>query len=165
MGIEIHGLDSLFAKLDQLPGALEAAATDGVNKTLQAITSDAKANVPVDTGQLRNSIEPYGEAHKATSDGAAVSGAAGTDVEHGPYVELGTGPIGEETPVDGKYPGPVSYTQNGWTYYDEKLGQFVHTRGQPAQPYLYPAYAAHKGDLPQNIKESADKRLKKVADG
>ena len=165
MGMEIRGLDELFAKLDHIPGAFETAATDGVNKTLQAITADAKANAPVDTGQLRDSIEPYGEAHKAKSDGSTVSGAAGTNVEHGPYVELGTGPVGESTAVNGKYSGPVSYTQKGWTYYDEKLQRFVHTRGQPAQPYLYPAYEAHEGELPQNIKDAAEKRLKEVTDG
>lgn len=164
MGIEIHGLDQLFGKLDKIPGAMERAAVTGENKTLLAITADAKRNAPVDTGQLRDSIEPYGEAHKAKSDGVAISGAAGTNVEHGPYVELGTGPVGEETQVGGKYPGPLSYTQKGWTYYDEKLQQFIHTRGQPAQPYLYPAYQAHAGELPENIKQAAESELKKVAE-
>jgi HK97 gp10 family phage protein len=163
LGIEIHGLDSLFSKLSAIPGAIEAAGVEGVDKTLMDITATAKELCPVDTGQLRDSLEPYAETHKAKSDGAAISGAAGTNVEHGPYVELGTGPVGEETAADGKYPGPVSYTQKGWTYFDEKLGQFVHTRGQPAQPYLYPATQQHAAELPENVKKAAQVRLEELA--
>ena len=164
MEFEVKGLDHLFSKLNQIPDATIRAAIEGVDKTLQDITADAKANAPVDTGQLRDSLEPYQEAHKAKSDGTAVSGAAGTNVEHGLYVELGTGPVGEETPVPGKYPGDVAYTQKGWTYFDEKLGQFIHTRGQAAQPFLYPAEQSHAGELPGNIKKAAEARLKKVAE-
>lgn len=164
MGFEIKGLDSLFAKLDKIPGAASKAAIAGVNKTLQDITADAKANCKVDTGQLHDSIEPYYESHKAQDDSGIVSGAAGTNCEHGPYVELGTGPVGEETTVPDKYPGSVSYTQKGWTYYDEKRGEFVHTRGQPAQPFLYPAEQAHTGELSDNIKKALEIELKKVTE-
>lgn len=164
MGIEIHGLDRLLGKLDKIPGAMERAVIAGENKTLLAITKDARENAPVDTGQLRDSIEPYGDAHKAVAQDGMVSGAAGSNVEHAVYVEMGTGPVGEETPVPDKYPGPVSYAQKGWAYFDEKTGEFVHTRGQPAQPYLYPAYQAHSGDLSKNITEAAEAELKKVAE-
>lgn len=156
MGFEFKGIDSLMAKLGALGGNVAKAATDGVNKTLMDITADAKANAPEDTGQLRESIEPYGDAHKAKVQDGVISGAAGTAVEHGIYVEFGTGPVGEETPVADKYPGDLSYTQKGWTYHSEKLDKFIHTNGQPAQPFLWPAYEAHAQELPDNIKKAAD---------
>jgi hypothetical protein len=162
VGFELKGLDHLFPRMDKIPGAMSNAAIAGENKTLQDITTDAKENCPVDTGQLRESIQPYFDAHQAKDQGGVISGASGTNVEHGVYVELGTGPIGEETPVPDKYPGDVSYTQKGWTYFDEKTGQFVHTRGQPAQPYLYPAEQAHAGELPENIKKAAEKELRGI---
>ena len=177
MGMEIRGLDELFAKLDQIPGALEAAATDGVNKTLLDIQKDASKNAlggKQSTGHLAATIENYTEKHLAKgTQGGAISGTAGTDCEYAVPVEFGTGPIGQNTPVPDKSPNDVAHRQTGWTYYSEKgfinaegkEQHFVHTNGQPARPYLYPAYQVHEGDLPENIKESAEKRLKEVADG
>ena len=54
----------------------------------------------------------------------------GTNVEYGAYVELGTGkhyPGGRPTP---------------WNYEDEN-GEWHHTEGQEAQPYLVPAARDH----------------------
>lgn len=78
---------------------------------------------PVDTGNLRNSI-----AHKVVPDEKAV--CIGTNVDYGPFVELGTGAY-----YQGGRPTP-------WVYQDEK-GQWHYTRGNPAQPYLKPAVADH----------------------
>jgi HK97 gp10 family phage protein len=137
--------------------------TQGTNKTLQDITADAKENCPVDTGQLRESIEPYGKSHEAKSDGKVISGAAGTDVEHGVYVEMGTGPVGLVTDVPDKCPADAQYTMQGWTYYDEKNDRFIHTEGQPAQPFLWPAYQAHAKELSENIKKAADAEVGRLA--
>lgn len=162
MSFEIKGLDSLMKKLDALPGAVTQAVVDGENKTLADITATAKELCPVDTGQLRDSIEPYMDAHKAKADGGTISGAAGTDVEHGIFQEFGTGPVGENTPVAGKSPDDVEHRQTGWTYYSEKLEQFIHTNGQPAQPFLYPASQQHAPELPGNIQKAAQERLKEL---
>lgn len=76
-----------------------------------------------DTGNLRNSIT-----HQVVESEDAVY--IGTNVEYGPYVELGTGkyyPGGRPTP---------------WVYQDAK-GNWHLTHGQRAQPYLKPAVADH----------------------
>lgn len=92
----------------------------------------AKDLTPVDTGNLRNSIT-----HKVDSAENAVY--IGTNNEYAAYVELGTG----------------KYTQGGrqdpWVYQDEE-GNWHHTHGQRAQPYLKPAVADHKQTY-QNIVE------------
>ena len=75
-------------------------------------------------GALRNSI-----GHKVDASEQAVY--IGTNVEYAPYLELGTGvhyPGGRQTP---------------WVYKDEE-GNWHHTRGQEAKPYLKPAVADHK---------------------
>lgn len=167
MAIEVRGLDRLFAKLDKLPGAVESAAVDGENKTLDSMTATAKELCPVDTGQLRDSLEPYAEAHKAKPNVSAVTGAIGTDVGHGIFVEFGTGPIGASTPVTGKDPEDVPHRMTGWTYYSEKgivndqgeVQHFIYTNGQPAQPFLYPAAQAHAKELPENIRQAGKKQL------
>lgn len=83
----------------------------------------AKKGCAVDTGELRNSIT-----HAVDEAEPAVY--IGTNNEHGPYVELGTGE---------HYPGG---RQDSWVYQDAK-GNWHRTAGQKAQPYLKPAVADH----------------------
>lgn len=84
----------------------------------------AKLLCAVDTGNLRNSITylvVVGE----------LKVYVGTNVEYGPYVELGTGVYyagGRQTP---------------WVYQDAQ-GNWHLTHGQRAQPYLKPAVADHQ---------------------
>lgn len=84
----------------------------------------AKDLTPVDTGNLRINIT-----HMVDPEEPAVY--IGTDTEYAAYVELGTG----------------KYTQGGrpdpWVYQDDN-GNWHHTHGQRAQPYLKPAVANHK---------------------
>ena len=60
--------------------ALEKAKKRGLEATGLKAEGYAKANTPVDTGRLRNSIT-----HTADSNAAYI----GTNVEYAPYVELG----------------------------------------------------------------------------
>lgn len=90
----------------------------------------AKDLVPVDTGNLQNSIS-----HKV--DETEPAAYIGTNSEYGPYVELGTGKYAE-----GGRPTP-------WVYKDSN-GNWHHTHGQRAQPYLKPAVSDHKQKY-QNI--------------
>ena len=80
----------------------------------------AKAIVTVGDGQLRGSISA-----QSVSRTRAVYG---TNVEHGVYVEFGTGKFAEK-----------GGRQTPWTYFSEKLQRFVRTEGMPAQPYLRPS--------------------------
>lgn len=83
----------------------------------------AKDLVPVDTGNLQNSIT-----HQVDEAEPAVQ--IGTNNEYAAYVELGTGEF-----YEGGTPRP-------WTYTDAK-GKTRWTGGQRAQPYLKPAVADH----------------------
>lgn len=107
---------------DAIPRALERCG--------QQAEGYAKDLAPVDSGRLRNSI-----AHKVATEEKAVY--VGTNVEYGPYVELGTGkhyPGGRNTP---------------WAYQDAN-GDWHRTEGQKAQPYLKPAVEDHQRTY-QNI--------------
>lgn len=89
------------------------------------ITAEGYAvkSVPVDTGNLRNSIT-----HKVDDSEMAVY--IGTNNEYAAYVELGTGKY---------YPGG---RQEPWVYQDAK-GKWHMTHGQRARPYLKPAVSDH----------------------
>ena len=84
----------------------------------------AKKLCPVDTGRLRNSIT-------FNVDESESSVSIGTNVEYGPYVELGTGKY-----TDGGRPTP-------WAYQDES-GNTHWTAGNRAKPFLKPAVADHQ---------------------
>ena len=79
--------------------------------------------VPVDTGDLKNSIT-----HQVVEDEKAVY--IGTNTEYGIYVEMGTGMY---------YPGG---RKEPWAYKDGK-GQWHFTHGQKAQPWLKPSIVDH----------------------
>ena len=98
--MDVKGLGKLDKKLDQYARAGRQAARKEVRRGLVNIQTDAKRHAPnsplqpptqrrsKSTGQLRSSIavEVY--------DGG-LSGATGTNVEHGPYQEFGTRTIPE----------------------------------------------------------------------
>ena len=66
---------------DEVLSALEKAKKRGLESIGLVAEGHAKKLTPVDTGRLRNSIS------HATDDEAAY---IGTNVEYGPYVELGS---------------------------------------------------------------------------
>ena len=113
--------------------AMKQAALDALEEIGLTAEGYAKKACPVDTGQLRNSIT-----HQVVEAENAVY--IGSDVEHAPYVELGTGvhyPGGRTTP---------------WAYQDAK-GNWHRTNGSKAQPYLRPAVADH-GETYKSITDS-----------
>lgn len=99
--------------------ALERFGMQGESYAKEHITQ----NKSVDTGNLRNSISHRVDTEK---DRAVI----GTSVDYAPYVELGTGVYAE----GGR---PTS-----WVYQDDN-GNWHHTKGQKAKPYLKPAVANH----------------------
>lgn len=116
--------------------ALREAATRALEKCGIAAEGFAKKAVPVDTGNLRNSIS-----HKVDEKEKVVY--IGTNSEYGAYVELGTG----------KY--CKGGRQDPWVYQDEE-GRWHHTNGQRAQPYLKPAVADHKQTYKNIIKDELE---------
>lgn len=67
---------------------------DIVERGMEAGIESARRLVPVDTGNLQNSIDVIDEPHE---DGADVVGTYGTSVEYALHVEFGTS-VGPEQP-------------------------------------------------------------------
>lgn len=93
-----------------------------VVETATIIRNEAKARVPVDSGDLRDSIEM-----EILNDGLTAIVHVG--VFYAIFVEFGTGIYavkgnGRKTP---------------WSYYSNKLDQWVTTQGMHAQPFWFPA--------------------------
>lgn len=94
-----------------------------IAETAEMLVSQAKALAPVDTSDLKKSIDV-----EYSADGLSAHIIVG--VFYGIYVEFGVGIYavhgdGRKTP---------------WVYFNERLGRFVFTYGNKPQPYFYPAF-------------------------
>ena len=142
-----------------------------VNRSLELIQADAVANAPVNLGQLRSTIFTA-----IDENGQHISGTVYTDTEHGWYVEFGTGPVGAAD-HDGVSPDvPVAYRMSGWLIPGEAISEadalqykfkkvtfkdgsvWYATNGQPAQPFMYPAFINNE----KNIEAIFNDELKKA---
>ena len=117
--------------------ALRHATIRGLEKCGLVAEGYAKKLTPVDTGNLRNSIS-----HRVEESELVVY--IGTNNEYAAYVELGTGKYAEGGRKD------------PWVFQDDN-GNWHHTNGQRAQPYLKPAVADHK----QTYRNIIEDELKK----
>lgn len=118
---EIINLDKLNYKLENLANLDVSKA---LNRACLVVENEAKRLCPVDTGDLRNSINH--EVHNNV-------GIVGTNKEYAPYVEFGTGIFavegnGRDTP---------------WSYQNDK-GEWHTTVGQKPQPFLETAIQTKK---------------------
>lgn len=102
-------------------GGLDAALGACLEKVGELVEGEAKEKAPVDDGQLRASIT-----HRV--DEAAHEVAIGTNVDYGPYMEVGTGIYSTEG--NGR--------QTPWRYCDA-AGNWHTTSGNEAHPFLKPA--------------------------
>lgn len=163
----IIGLNRFKNQLNKL------SATDLVKPTRKAISlvqKNAKANVSVDSGELRESI--YTDTQQ---EGSRVVAACFTNKEYAPYVEFGTGPKGQENHAGISPEVPVAYSQSPWWIHEDQVdreiaekyhwfhidtpeGRFYQCTGQPARPYLYPAMKNNK----ENIREIYEHHLSDV---
>lgn len=87
----------------------------------------AQTAVPVDEGTLKNSITASDVRQTKTRTEVTV----GTSLVYAPYVEFGTGSLGD--------PSVPHTARTSWVYYSERLGRFVTTRGQRPRPFMRPS--------------------------
>lgn len=151
---EIKGATSLRNKLTRLK---TIDITDIIEKATVMVYDQARRNTPVQTGELLHSI-----AYDMQEEKGKVRGVVYTNLEYGTYVEFGTGPKGAE---DHKELSPhvhPRYSTKGWCYYDEKKGKWIWTRGQKAQPFLYPALHKNKKKIKAYIKKATKQKIKAI---
>lgn len=134
--VQIKGLDKLLSKLDKI--SQEEVIQAGLTKACQRVERAAKQKCPVDSGILKDSIT-----HTINGN----EGVVGTNVEYGPYVELGTG----------KYAKNGNGRKTPWAFEDPETGELIWTAGQHPQPFLHPALTenveAIKGDFADETKK------------
>lgn len=155
--VSIKGVNSLTQRFNKIANMELRSA---MNEATKLVHGQAKALAPADTGQLRGSI------HMQVKDtGKSIEGRVYTNVEYASYVEFGTGIKG-----NGTYPYQVEglnleYKNKGWAYYDEDKGEWIFTKGQKAQPYMYPALKQNEKTIKKILKQGVHTKLKENCKG
>lgn len=150
MSVEMRELEARLnnlAKVDLMQGVKKATAH--VQQEAKALCGGFK----ISKGELRQSI------YTATEyEGDICRGVCYTNKEYAPYVEFGTGPVGQKN-HEGISPNvAIAYSQSGWripasamSVEDAEVyglgiarnsaGEVIgyYTNGQPAHPFMYPA--------------------------
>lgn len=131
-----------------------------MNKAVKIVHAQAKSLAPVDTGNLAGSIHME---TKTIPNG--VQGRVYTNLEYAPYVEFGTGVKGNGTykyKIEGLN---LTYKDKGWCYWSDKEDKLIYTKGQKAQPYMYPALSRNKKEVKRILKEGIKSNLKTCCKG
>lgn len=155
--LTIKGIDRLTQRFNKIAN-LELR--DTMNEATKLVHGQAKALAPVDTGDLAGSI------HMQVKDtGKALEGRVYTNKEYAAYVEFGTGIKG-----NGTYPYQVEglsleYRDKGWAYFDEGKDEWIYTKGQEAQPYMYPALKENERTIKRMFKDGVHTKLKQNCKG
>jgi HK97 gp10 family phage protein len=159
--ISIKGVDRLTQRFNKIANM---ELRDTVNEATKLVHGQAKDLAPVNKngggGFLAGSI------HMQVKDtGKELQGRVYTNKEYAPYVEFGTGVTG-----NGTYPYQVEglnleYKNKGWAYFDEDKGEWIYTKGQKAQPYMYPALNIHKKTIKRIFKNGVKTKLKQNCKG
>ena len=160
--------DDLMQKFSGLVDMAEGGLQSKVHEQALRIQAQAKELCPVRRygsggGSLRQSIHVSTERQEDL-----IHSEIYTNSEYAPYVEFGTGPTGQAhqsgwmIPADAMSPDDAE--QYGFGIAKGKDGEVIgyYTKGQVAQPFMYPAFAELKDDVTQEIKAALEKDLKKV---
>ena len=113
----------------------------------------------VASGELRNSLSMVTRNHIN-----GIYAHVGTNKEYAAFVEFGTGPKGMADHAGTAPDVEIAYSMSpwwihesqiseataevyGWFYIDTDAGRFYRCSGQPAHPYLYPAFRDNQKEL------------------
>ena len=123
----VQGIDQLKRRLvEEIPKAVRAELERAMLESADRIVAGARLRVPVETGEVRDSIKQHG----------VKEGKRG-----GLYVAITAGDRSTET------------TATGSTYQVARLLEFG-TMKMPAQPFLLPAYRANRRGAQARIRRA-----------
>lgn len=165
----IEGLKELAAKLDKLSGSSRSVFEKGIKRGLELVKDRAQLLCPVNEGELRNSIKT-----SVKSAEGGLEGICYTNKEHAFYVEFGTGPKGQQAHSGTSPEFTPSYKQRGWAFPASAITsgpyhfpeteyngvKYFITRGQAAQPFMYPVLKDGECEVLEEIKETIGRGLK-----
>lgn len=127
--INLNDSNSIGKSINILGGtadAIKQAIYEEVERICQIGEDEAKAKVPVDNGDLQESIT-----HKVKKTKKKIKGTVSAGTDHAMFQEFGTGLVGAGLTGEEKYPGDTS----GWVY-DYKNQKW---KGHKSNHFMYDA--------------------------
>lgn len=177
MRVEIKGLDKLQNKLNVLPKILEdavfSATTELVEDIQGRIESKLQSSIKYNNGGLAGSFK-----NEVVKEKDGVVGRNFSDDIVATIRELGSGLVGQESQKDLPEGINPQYTQTPWFFPSDSVDldltaiygmpkitiqgkEFYRTNGQPARPYMYPAFKEGVEHADEVFKEHVQRHLKK----
>jgi HK97 gp10 family phage protein len=184
MANAVQGGSAVRRKLSKISQYADKPLKAVLEEVSQVLVDDIKARVPVDTGELRESIE-----YNISSDGltavvgpAVKSGAvrkatkgSGFNTEKVNWGKIRKGTKDKLWQVTKAYwvefgtKGHKVQTQIKSALADKQKGEFfgktVDVPAMPARPFINPAYEAHKDTIKSKVASAFNKMLEDVARG
>lgn len=139
-----QSLNTFFKYLKNLESDVADYVRAEIEDSMLAIETDAASDVPVDTGNLKNSIQST--PIKVSKN--EIIGGVEVGAEYAPYVEFGTG---TRVKVDSELSAFASQFK----------GAGIKEINLPAQPFFYPAVYKQRQQLPKNIERTLKKLFEK----
>lgn len=148
----MDGLGEFFSQLDKLTD-IEKEVFRSVDECGQFVRDDARLRVPVDTSDLRKSID-----HTTEIQSEEIISTIHTNSDHAAFVEFGTGPVGAANHAGTSPEVSVFYRQDKWrgkipNLMSDTDSGVRYIAGQPAQPYLYPALKENDEQIEAKLKK------------
>ena len=163
-----HNLDFVIEQFRRAPATMTREVDRGVSRAAQEVAREAKRRAPKADSTLTNSI------HAERKE--MMDWLVGTSVEHGEYVETGTGLWGPNRHASGRMPpvhSLVDWIRRRRIVPDDPemddrdlayvIGRSIARRGTPKQAYLEPAADAKRGRVRVLIGEGVRRGLGRLA--
>lgn len=116
MSIQLKGFDEFEKKLKNSPQIIEKAQRNMLEMATFMAQGEAKVKAPIDTGKLRASITS-----KIIKRNNEMVGVVGTNLDHAPYQEYGTG-------IFGPFKRPIRMRGGGVMSWNSKSGKKMFVR-------------------------------------
>ncbi|GAX46769.1 hypothetical protein [Pseudolactococcus reticulitermitis] len=173
--IKVEGMAQAMQAFTGIELALKTGLTNASNELLERVDAEVVnnlGNVKYGSGEINR----YN--HKSTDDSdGTIQGRYWNDSDVGMYREFGTGPVGEAHHAGISPEVHPVYTQTRWfipvdqvdvdleaVYGIPKITlgdkEFFMTRGQPARPWMYPAFQTVSKDAEGIVERSVNQALK-----
>lgn len=155
--VTVKNVDRLIQRLNKIA---DMNLKEKMVQATKVVHAQAKSLAPVDTGNLAGSIH-----QEVKQKGENLEGRVFTNVQYAPYVEFGTGSKG-----NGSYPYTIegvnlTYRDSSWVFTPDGGETFYRTKGQVAQPFMYPALKQNEKYIKQLFKDGVKDNLTKNCKG
>lgn len=141
----VKGLKEVLQKLNALDKDLADQIDAVTEANAKEVERNAKANAPIDTGKLRQSIRAYQDGPLTWAVGANTTGLA----PYAPYIEFGTG-------------GLVEVPEELKDIAIRFKGRGVKQINLRPRPYLYPAFKIQRERYIDDLEDLLDRETKKI---